>query len=175
MSTYIFPTDNTTAFIVAVGRDEKDAKEHAEQALQALPNTKLMGQQEINHSIVVNLSITLLTKKSSDEILIQKIIEKFGTRAKFEIKNDLHDDGSMRKHFYVNEKDEIHLDLRNKEQVDSYQDTGLNNEHLQIIFDRLEQIVTRSEMVISLTSPNGEKALEAPEITEPVIEETPVE
>lgn len=152
--TYLYTTDNSTAFIVVDGNDEADAKEKADQAIQTLPGCKLTGQQHINHSIIVNLAITLLNKAKADDILIRRLTEYFGKRAVIELKNDVHDDGSVRKRFLVNGKDEIYLDLKNKMQVDSYEDKGLNEDHMKVIMERLEGVVKREEMTIS--GPDGE-------------------
>ncbi len=178
MLTYIFTTGlkqadgslatNASVCIVAVGKDEQAAIANAEQAVSSLQGTALTGHKLlVNHSIIVNLAISVLSKAKSDDVLIRQLTEKFGKRALIEVKNDLLEDGAVRKHFYVDGKDVIHLDLKNKTQVESYEETGLNEGHMNVITERLEYIIAQNEMTIS--TPDGENG------DEPVLQTPPDE
>jgi hypothetical protein len=164
--TFLFTTDNSTAFIVVAGKDEADAQTIAEQAISALPGVALRGRQEINHSLIVNLSITMLTKAKADDILIRRISEKFKDREiKFELENEPNpNNGSLRKKILVNGKPEILLDLKNREQIDDFEENGIGDQYMEVIYKRLEGIFRRSaakpEILIAESSPannNGEE------------------
>jgi hypothetical protein len=144
--TFLYTTDNSTAFIVVAGKDETDARGIAEQAVTALPGVALRGCTEINHSLIVNLSLTLLSKVKSDDILLRRLSEKFKDREfKLELENEPHPtNGSLRKKILVNGRPEILLDLKNSEQITSFEENGLGDEYMEVLYKRLEGILRRS-------------------------------
>jgi len=157
--TFLYATDNSTAFLIVHGKDDNDAQTIAEQAITALPGIKLAGRKEIDHSLIINLSLTLLSKAKSDDVLIRRLLEKFKDReAKIELKNDLHDDGSVKKKILVNDREEIFLNLTH-EQVLDYEERGLEERHMENIFKRLDVVLQRftvkSEIMIEGSGGDG--------------------
>jgi hypothetical protein len=144
--TFLYTTDNSTAFIVVAGKDEAAAQAIAEQAVTALPGVALRGCTEINHSLIVNLSITMLTKAKSDDILLRRLTEKFKDREfKLELENEPNpNNGSLRKKILVNGRPEILLDLKNREQITDFEENGLGDDYMEILYKRLEGILRRS-------------------------------
>jgi hypothetical protein len=150
--TFLYATDNSTAFIIIHGKDDNDAQTIAEQAITVLPGIKLQGRKEIDHSLIINLSLTLLAKAKSDDVLMRRLLEKFKDReAKIELKNDLRDDGSVQKKILVNDREAIFLNLT-PEQVLDFEENGLEERYMENIFKRLEVILRRfavkSEIII---------------------------
>ena len=143
MSAYIFTTDTANLFLVAVGEDENEAKATAEQAIATRPNVKLLGLQLINHSVVIGLDVTILTKASSDDVLIRKIIAAFGEGAPIELRNDPHQDGTVTKRFYVDGVGKLDLQLKNPEQVADYEKNGLNDQYVKELINQLKPHVKR--------------------------------
>jgi hypothetical protein len=141
--TFLYTTDNSTAFIIVHGKDEAHAQTVAEQAISALPGIKLQGRQDVTHSVIVNLSITMLSKAKSDDIFIRRLLERFKDRgARIEVKNDVRDDGSVEKKILVNDRREISLNLT-REQVQDFEENGIGDEIMDKIYQRLEFIIGR--------------------------------
>jgi hypothetical protein len=142
--TILYATDNATAFIIIHEKEDGEAQTVAEQAISTLPGLKLQGYREIDHSLIINLSLTLLSKAKSDDVLIRRLLDRFKNReAKIELKNDLHDDGSVRKKVLVNDREAIFLNLT-PEQVLDFEEKGLEERLMEDIFKRLEAILRRS-------------------------------
>ena len=138
MSAYIYTTDTPNLFLIAVGEDESEAKAVAEQAISTRPNVKLLGFQLINHSVVIGLDVTILTKARSDDILIRKILAHFGEGSPIELRNDPHPDGSVTKRFYVEGVGKLDLQLKNPEQVADYEKNGLNDAYVKELINQLK-------------------------------------
>jgi|ERR1700741_2399920 len=143
MSAYIYTTDAPNIFLVAVGEDENEAKAVAEQAISTRPNVKLQGFQLINHSVIVGLDVTILTKAKSDDVLIRKILAHFGTGAPIELRNDPHPDGTVTKHFFVEGVGRLDLQLKSPEQVADYEKNGLSDQYVQELINQLKPHVKR--------------------------------
>jgi len=143
MNAYIYTTDNANIFLVAVGEDENEAKAVAEQAISTRPNVKLQGFQRVNHSVVIALDVTILTRATSDEVLIRKILEHFGPEAPIELRNDPHADGTATKRFFVEGVGRLDLQLKNPEQVADYEKNGLSEEIVANLIKRLKPFVKR--------------------------------
>jgi hypothetical protein len=141
MNAYIYTTDNPNVCLVAVGEDENEAKVNAEQAISTRPNTKLQGFQRINHSIIIAFDVIILTRATSDEALIRKILAYFGPEARIELRNDNHPDGTVTKRFYVEEVGRIDLQLKKAEQVADYEKNGLNEKIVEELINRLKPFV----------------------------------
>jgi hypothetical protein len=166
MSAYIYTTDTPNLFLVAVGEDENEAKAVAEQAISTRPNVKLLGFQEINHSVVIGLDVTILTKAKSDDVLIRKILAFFGQEAGIELRNDPHPDGTVTKRFFVEGKGQLDLQLKNAAQIADYEKNGLGDPYVQEIINKLKPHVKSTALRPELApvilaeaeeSTNGEK------------------
>jgi hypothetical protein len=143
MSAYIYTTDTPNLFLVAIGEDENEAKAVAEQAISTRPNVKLQGFQLINHSVVIGLDVTILTKAKSDDVLIRKVLAQFGEGASIELRNDPHPDGTVIKRFFVEGVGRLDLQLKTPEQVADYEKNGLNDEYVKEIVNQLKPYVKR--------------------------------
>jgi hypothetical protein len=144
-TTFLYTTDNSTAFILTVGKDEAEAQSVAEQAITTLPGVKLQSRQEITHSVVVNLSITMLSKAKSDDVLVRRLVERFKSYPdlKIALENEPHTDGSVRKKILIDGKPEILLDLKNPEQVADFENNGLGDQFMEVIYKRLEGLLKK--------------------------------
>src|ERR1700757_4158825 len=144
MSAYIYTTDTPNIFLVAVGEDENEAKAVAEQAISTRPNVKLQGFQLINHSVIVGLDVTILTKAKSDDVLIRKIRAHFGAEAPIELRNDPHPDGTVTKRFFVEGVGRLDVQLKNPEQVADYEKNGLTDGYVAELIKGLKPFVKRA-------------------------------
>jgi hypothetical protein len=143
MKAYTYTTDAPNIFLFVVGEDDKEATLHAEQAISTRPGVKLQGFQPVNHSVIVALDVTILTKASSDEILIRKILEYFGKEAPIELRSDPHPDGTVTKRFFVEGIGRLDLDFKNPEQVADYERNGLGESYVQDLINGLKPHVKR--------------------------------
>ena len=143
MSAYIYTTDTPNLFLVAVGEDENEAKAVAEQAISTRPNVKLQGFQLINHSVVIGLDVTILTKAKSDDVLIRKVLAAFGEGAPIELRNDPHPDGTVTKRFFVDGEGKLDLQLKDPNQVADYEKNGLSDAYVKEIVNQLKPYVKR--------------------------------
>src|SRR5262252_8638913 len=152
MNAYIYTTDNANIFLVAVGEDENEAKVVGKQAISTRPNVKLQGFQRINHSVVIALDVTILTRATSDEVLIRKILEHFGSGSPIELRNEPGADGTATKRFFVEGIGRLDLQLKNPAQVADYEKNGLSEEIVQNLINRLKPFVKREELAPVLAS-----------------------
>jgi hypothetical protein len=143
MSAYIFTTDNPNIFLVAVGEDENEAKTVAEQAISTRPSVKLLGFQLINHSVVVGLDVTILTKAKSDDVLIRKILAYFGEGSPIELRNSPQTDGVVVKRFFVEGEGRVDLQLKNPEQIADYEKNGLGDQYVDALIKQLKPFIKR--------------------------------
>lgn len=143
MSAYIYTTDVPNLCLVAVGEDENEAQANAEQAISTRPNAKLQGFQLINHSVIIGLDVTILTKARSDDILIRKVLAAFGEGAQIELRNEPHEDGTVTKRFFVEGTGRLDLQLKNRDQVADYEKNGLNDQYIKEIINQLSPFVKR--------------------------------
>jgi hypothetical protein len=159
MPTFLFTTDNSTAFVIVDGKDEENAQAMAEQAITTLPGVKLQTRQAIDHSLIVNLSITKLSKAKSDDVLVRRLLDRFkDPKVKIELENEPHADGSLRKKILVDGKPEILLDLKNPEQIADFEANGLGDQYMEVLHKRLEGLLKKPAGVQPeiLTAENGD-------------------
>ena len=143
MNGYIYTVDVPNIFLFVVGEDENEAKAIAEQAISVRPGLKLQGFQLVNHSVIVALDVTILTKAFSDDVLIRKILEHFGQEAGIELHNDPQPDGAVTKRFFVEGVGRLDLQLKNPQQVADYEKNGLADRYVQDLIHRLKPFVKR--------------------------------
>lgn len=146
MSSYILTTDKPNLFLIAIGDDAEDAKLTAEQTIQLHKDVKLTGMQEITHSVAVSLDVTILSRTSSDEVLLNKLTEQYKDRAKIEIHNDLIENDGVRKRFRVDDEKEVTLILKNKEEVKNYTKNGLSDAAYATLLEHLDQVLREIHM-----------------------------
>jgi hypothetical protein len=142
MNAYLFTTDNANLFTVVVGENETEAYRNAEAIVQKLrPGLKLMGVKPLNFGVLIGLDITILSRQSSDDMLIKKILEAFPPESKIDLVNERRDDGSVVKRFRVDGVGKVDLTLRTSEQVAHYEKNGLNDDNISKIIQRLSAFV----------------------------------
>jgi hypothetical protein len=144
MNAYIYTTDNPNIFLFVVGEDENEAKIVAEQAISTRPNVQLRGFQLVNHSVVLALDVTILTKATSDDVLMRKIFAYFGEGTPIELRNEPHDDGTVTKRFFVDGIGRLDLQLKNRDQVASYEKNGLGEKYVEDLINRLKPHVRQA-------------------------------
>jgi hypothetical protein len=148
---------------VVHGKDETVAQAVAEQSVSALPGVTLKGRIDVPYALIVNLSITLLSKAKSDDVLVRRILEKFKDypELKVELKNEPHADGSLRKKIFVNGRAEVLLDLKDREQIEDFEENGLGDQYMDVLYKRLEGILrkpVKPEILISEVTEEVEEA-----------------
>ena len=164
---YVFTTTQANTFLFAVGEDETAAQAKAEQAvkgrleqalvgktpeqaaaLAAQLKADLVGRQEVNHSVIVSLDVTILSQASSDDVLLRKLTSHFEGRARLELRNEAHGDGLVSKRFWVNDRPEIVIKLNSAEQAEAYEAQGLGNDDYQALVDGIEAVLVRRRPAI---------------------------
>lgn len=134
---------------------EEEARAAAGVTLQQLPPEKgiaVTTLQELTHSLLFGMTISILNKRPSDDILIARLIDLFQGRAEVRLRNEPVEDGSVIKHFLLNDEEAVSVRFATAKLIQDYEKRGLTEQYLQGIVGKLEEFLAeRQPELVAMT------------------------